>query len=128
MSGIAKMLRPRQLLAAAALTAAASLALPGPAEAGGKAGAAALGLFGGYMLNEMVHSNRQQQQAPPPRSEPQVIYVQPQQQQAAPPPQQQAPAQMTVEQRLQRLESLRAQGLISEQEYQSQRQAVLNSL
>ncbi len=86
------------------------------------AGDAALGIFGGLLLGEVIGQGRQQP-APPE----QVIYV-PQQAPAAAYRESPSRSHIPVEQRLGKLQELRDKGLITGAEHATARQEILNSL
>ncbi len=86
------------------------------------AGDAALGIFGGLLLGEVIGQGRQQP-APPG----QVIYV-PRQPPAAAYRESPSRSYIPVEQRLRKLQELRDKGLITDAEHATARQEVLNSL
>ena len=119
---------------AAVLAGSVALAAGAPVSAHGSGGAAVAGLFGGMLLGNALHAQREEAYrsgydagayaAPPP---PRAYYNEP------PPPtvvvqQPAASAGGSVEQRLEELKSLQSKGLISEQDYASRKKAILDSL
>lgn len=86
------------------------------------AGDAALGVFGGLLLGEILGQGRQQ-----PAPQGQTVYLP--QQPPAPAYREPQPAlEIPVEQRLGKLQELRDKGLITDAEYTAARQEILNNL
>ena len=95
-------------------------------QAGGKGGAFVGGLIGGHVLTKIVDNQERQTQAM--ERQERRSYSQPQPQASAPAQTQAAPAQQTVEQRLQKLDDLAQKGYISPEEYKTRRKAILDSM
>jgi hypothetical protein len=70
--------------------------------------------------NAQAYAQASAQVAPPPQAAPEVVYV------AAPPPQQAAPQDDVITQ-LERLGALKAQGLLTEEEFAAQKAQLLGS-
>lgn|GEM_PF-4308262 len=110
----------KNTLTAIAILSAVGLTAPRPAMA--DAGEAALGVFGGLLLGNMLDRGRPQPSAPG-----RVIYV-PRQPPATPYSEPRSNADVPVEQRLRKLQELRDQGLITDAEHAAARREILNSL
>lgn len=92
-------------------------------------------VVGGFVRRDRARTQMEAQRtyrqpAPQPQyAAPQPQYAAPRPQYAAPPPRRAAaPAAKSVEQRIKELQTLSNQGLISKQEYQTRRKAILDSI
>ena len=89
----------------------------------GNAGAFVGGMIGGHVLTKVVDNQERQTRAMEHQA-----YSQPQRQTSGSSQTQTAPAQRTVEQRLQKLDDLAQKGYITPEEYKTRRKAILDSM
>jgi hypothetical protein len=113
---------------AVALIAAAGTAYDAAPAKAGKGGAFLGGILAGHVVGGFVRRDRARTQA----EMYQAYRPPPAQPQAAPPPQRAAApapaAGQSVEQRIKELEGLASKGIISKQEYQARRKAILDGI
>lgn len=125
MNDLTKATKSGSALIAFGLLAVATAVVPGTAHAG-KGGAFIGGLIGGHILTNMANQSERQTRAMEYQAyQQQQRQLQQQQQQQRAPAQQREP---TVEERLETLERLAANGMITKEEYQKRRQAIIDGI
>jgi len=110
-------------ICAAGLIAGAPFFLPATPADAGEGGAFVGGLIGGHILTNMANQSERRTRAMEHQAY-QQQQQQPQQQQAAPA----QPSEPTVEERLNTLDKLAANGMITKEEYDRRRKAIIDGI